>query len=229
MSIHLSLYFRPISNHTPRMRMGPSLQRKGPGRVSLPLQAPSRKLSLLSKLTLAPAIRSYSTTAFFTFFISRWQDTKPVISSGYAETLPERGPAKRIPFRTRICPLIPNPTEQGLQSEDIEKERQGVALTDRTLDRERLRTPSVHLHHCLRVVVHHANPSAELQFESGSLQKQSPKTDGQPYRRPWTDLNWSARLPCRLLSPLGPRESSADCPGSIFPSQQRSARGRPDH
>ena len=58
--------------------------------------------------------------------------------------------------------------------------------------------------------------------------KQSPKTDGQPYRRPWTDLNWSARLQCRLLSPLGPHESSAGCPGSIFPSQQRSVRGRSD-
>ena len=70
----------------------------------------------------------------------------------------------------RTCPLIPKPAQEGLQREDIEKRRQGAALPDRSLDRDHPRTPSVHLHHCLRVVVHHANPSAELRFESGSLQ-----------------------------------------------------------
>ena len=50
--------WRSGPNHTSRMQTGPSLQRKGPGWVSLPLQAPSCKPSLLSKLTLAPAIRS---------------------------------------------------------------------------------------------------------------------------------------------------------------------------
>ena len=79
------------------MRTVPSLQRKGPGRVLLPLQAPIRKPSLLSKLTLAPAIRSYSPTAFFTAFISRRRDTKTVISSANAETLAVRGPAKGTP------------------------------------------------------------------------------------------------------------------------------------
>ena len=174
------------------MRTSPSLQRKGPGRVSLPLQAPSCKPSLLSKLTLAPAIRSYSPTAFFTAFISRRRDTKTVIPSANAETLAERGPAKRTSCRAGFVLSSGAPDlshQQGLQSEDIEKRRQGAALPDQTLDREYPRTPSVHLHHCLRVVVHHANPSVELRFESGSLQKQSPKTDGQPYRRHWTDLN----------------------------------------
>ena len=79
--------------------MGPSLQRKGPGRVSLPLQAPSRKPSLLSKLPLASAIRSYSPTAFFTAFISRRRDTEIVLSSANAETLAVRGPAKGTPHR----------------------------------------------------------------------------------------------------------------------------------
>ena len=141
--------WRSGPNHTPRMRMGPSLQRKGPGRVLLPLQAPSSKPSLLSKLTLGPAIRSYSTTASFTAFISRRQDTKTVMSSA-------------------------KPAQEGLQCEDIEKRRQGAALPDRTLDREYPRTPSVHLHNCLRVMVHHANPS-----ESGSLQnrRQEPMVD----------------------------------------------------
>ena len=71
--------WRSDLNHTPRMRTGPSLQRNGSGWVSLPLQAPSRKPSLLSKLTLVPVIRSYSATAFFTAFIFRRRDTKTVI------------------------------------------------------------------------------------------------------------------------------------------------------
>ena len=152
------------------MHTGPSLQRKGPGRVLLPLQAPSRKTSLLSKLTLAPAIRSYSTTASFTSPISWQWDTKTVT------VISERGnPGRKAAnewdrVRGRTCPLIPKPAQEGLQREDIEKRRQRTALPDRTLDRDLPRTPSVHLHHCLRVMVHHANPSAELRFESGSLQ-----------------------------------------------------------
>ena len=199
--------------------MGPPLQRKGPGRVLLPLQAPSRKSSLLSKLTLAPAIRSYSTTASFTASISSRRDTK-------CDVISERGnPCRkaaneRDTAQCRTCPLIPKPAQEGLQREDIEKRRQRAALPDRTLDHDHPRTPSVHLHHCLRVVVHHAHPSAELRFESGSLQNRRQ----EPMVNPIEGLNWSARLRCRLLSPLGPRESSAGCPGSIFPSQQRSVR-----
>ena len=155
------------------MRTGPSLQQKGPGRVSLALQALSRKRSLLSKLTLAPAIRSYSPTAFFIASISRRRDTKTDIS--------ERGnscrkrASKGDTTQSRVYPLISKPTEQRLLSEEIEKRRQGAALPDRTLDRERPRSPSVHLHHCLRVVVHHANPSAELRLESDSLQNRHQK------------------------------------------------------
>ena len=65
--------------------------------------------------------------------------------------------------------------EQGLQSEDIEKRRQRAALRDRSLNRENPRMPSVHLHQCLRVVLHHANPSAEFRLESGSLQNRRQK------------------------------------------------------
>ena len=69
--------------------------------------------------------------------------------------------------RKRICLPIPKPTEQGIQSEDTEKRRQGSILSDRPLDRKSLWTFHVHLHPCLRVMVHHTNPFAELQFESG--------------------------------------------------------------
>ena len=91
--------WRSGPNHTPRMRTGPSLLWKSPGRVSLPAQAPSRKPSLFSKLTLASAIRSYPATAFFTASMSRRRDTKTVISSANAETLAVRGPAKGTPRR----------------------------------------------------------------------------------------------------------------------------------
>ena len=70
----------------------------------------------------------------------------------------------------QTCPLVPNPMEQGLQSEDIEKRRQGATLLDRPLNSERLQAIPVHLHHRLLVVVYHANPFAELWFESGDLQ-----------------------------------------------------------
>ena len=108
--------------------MGPSLQRKGPGRVLLPLQAPSRKPSLLSKLTLAPAIRSYSTTAFFTASISWRRDTKTVTSSANAETLAAWRPTNGIAAQCRTCPLIPKPAQEGLQREDIKKRRQRGSL-----------------------------------------------------------------------------------------------------
>ena len=54
--------------------------------------------------------------------------------------------------------------------------------------------------------------------------KPSPKTDGLPYQRLWTDLKGSALLQCRLLIPLGSREPDECCLGSIFPSQHRSAQ-----
>ena len=82
---------------------------------------------------------------------------------------------KRQGWAQLMTAKIPKPTEQGLQSEDIEKRRQGATPPDRTLDRECPRTPFVHLHHCLRVVVHHVNPSAELRLESGDLQNSGQK------------------------------------------------------
>ena len=149
--------------------MGPPLQRKGPGRVLLPLQEPSRKPSLLSKLTLTPAIRLLGNRLFHSLYI---------LAAGYkdCDVISERGnPGRKAAnewdtAQCRTCPLIPKPAQEGLQREDIEKRRQRAALPDRTLDRHHPRTPSVHLHHCLRVVVHHANPSAELRLESGSFQ-----------------------------------------------------------
>ena len=70
----------------------------------------------------------------------------------------------------QTCFLIPKPTEQGLQSKDIEKRRQGSTLLDQTLDRESLLAPSVHLNHRLWVVIYHSNQFVELRFESGGFQ-----------------------------------------------------------
>ena len=86
--------WRSGPNHTLRMWMDSSLLLKGPGRASLPDQALNRKPLLLSKLTLAPAIHSYLATAFFTAFMSRWQDTKTMISLVNVETHAVRGPTK---------------------------------------------------------------------------------------------------------------------------------------
>ena len=97
--------WRPGPNHTPRMQTGPSLQRKGPGRGTLPLQAPNRKPSLLSKLTLAPATFSYLATASFTATISRRLDTKTVISSANAEIFARTLPLSKIPRRAGRAPL----------------------------------------------------------------------------------------------------------------------------
>ena len=93
--------WRSGPNHTPRMWTGPSLQRKGPGRVSPPVQALSRKPS---KWTLAPAIRSCPATALFKASMSRWRDKKTVMSSANAENLAVRGPAKGTPQRAEFTP-----------------------------------------------------------------------------------------------------------------------------
>ena len=107
------------------MRTGPSLQRKGPGRVSLPLQAPCRKSSLLSKLTLAPAIRSYSPTAFFTASIPRRRDTKTVIPSANAETFTVRGPAKGTPRGAGFVPSSLSLQSRGSKARTWRREDRG--------------------------------------------------------------------------------------------------------
>ena len=66
---------------------------------SPPLQAPSRRPSLLSKLTLALATSSYLLTTVLTTFMSDRQVTKTVISSAYAETFILKQPEKRTPCR----------------------------------------------------------------------------------------------------------------------------------
>ena len=167
--------------------MGLSPQWKGPGRVSLPVQTLSRKPLPLSKLTLAPAIRSYSVTAFFTASMSRWWDIKTVILSMTVEKPCYKRVNKRDATQGRIFPFISKPLEQGLQSKDI-KRRQGLTLPNWLLNRKYPQTPFIYLHHWLRVVVHHANPSAELRFESGSLSKADAKNWWSTLSKP---LDWS--------------------------------------
>ena len=100
---YLGPYFQPISiqgpNHTPRMHTSPSLQRKGPGRGTPPLQAPNRRPSHSSKLILAPATSSYFFIAFFIAFMSDRRDIKTVISSAYTKIFILTRTAKRTPRR----------------------------------------------------------------------------------------------------------------------------------
>ena len=155
--------------------MGPSLQRKGPGRVLLPPPSTEPQTFAFVKIDLGSCNPPVPDNRLF--------HSLYIQPAGYkdCDVISERGNPcrkaanKRDTAQGRTCPLIPKPAQEGLQREDIEKRRQRAALPDRTLDRERPRKPSVHLHHCLRVVVHHANPSAELRFESGSLQNSGQK------------------------------------------------------
>ena len=156
--------WRSGPNHTPRMQTGP-------GRVLLPLQAPSRKPSLLSKLTLAPAIRSYSTITSFTAFISRRRDTNTVMSWTNAETLAVRGPAKGIPRRAGLVPSSLSPRRKSFNART---QRRGDRGQPCRAERSIANTVERLLFTCT-TVVHHANPSAELRFESGSLQNSRQK------------------------------------------------------
>ena len=97
--------WRSGPNEIPRMQMSLSLQWKGSGRGIPPLQAPNCRPSLLSKLILAPTICLYLTTAFFTAFMSKWWNTKTVISLVYIDTFVVRGPAEGIPCSTRLASL----------------------------------------------------------------------------------------------------------------------------
>ena len=108
---YLGPYLQPITLQLeagpkphPRMQTGPSLQRKGPGRETLLLQAPNCKPSLLSKLTLAPATFSYLATTSFTATMSRRLDTKTVISSANAEILARTLLLSKIPHRAGRAP-----------------------------------------------------------------------------------------------------------------------------
>ena len=93
----------PGPNHTPKMQRGLSLQWKGLGRGTLPLQALNCKTSLLPKLILTLVTFSYLSNAFFTASMSiRW-DTKNVISSAYAETFALTRPAKGTPRRAGLA------------------------------------------------------------------------------------------------------------------------------
>ena len=144
--------------------------------------------------------------------MSEQRDTKTVISSAKAGDLCSDTTDKRN-SRAGFYLFISKPAEQELHSKDIEKRRQGATLPDRHAQLRR--TPSAfrsHLHHCLGAAVQNADLSAELLFESGSLQNRRQKLDHLPYRRLWTRSKLiSARLQCRLLFPLGSRRPNAGC------------------
>ena len=145
------------------MRLGPSLKRKGPGRVSLPQTFDFVKVGLCSCNPLV--------------FANRLLHSLYIQAAGY---ISERGNSCRRRARKVILRragfVPPSLSLRSIAAKLGHREEEtGAALPDRTLDHESPRTPSVHLHHCLRVVIHHANPSAELRFESGSLQNSRQK------------------------------------------------------
>ena len=139
------------------MLTGPSLQRKGPGRGTPRLQAPSRRPLLLSKLTLAPATYSYLLHNVYVRTAELKNcDIIGEIGDPCSDMIDKRNSDQR-----RICLFISKPTKQGLQGKELEKGRQGATLPDRPLNREGLRVLSVHLHHCrvlwYRMLIHLRN------------------------------------------------------------------------
>ena len=190
------MYLRPISL---QLEVGPKPHPKDADGSVTPVEGPWKSIA-------TPPSNEPQTFAFFKIDLgpcnplvldNRLFHSLYIQPAGYkdCDVISEHGnPCRKVAnerdtAQCRICPLIPKAAQEGLKRKDIKKRRQSAALPDRTLDRDHPRMPSVHLHHCLRVVVHHANPSAELRFESGISPKQTPRTDVQPYRRPWTDIN----------------------------------------
>ena len=151
------MYFRPISL---QLEVGPKPHPKDADGSVTPAEGPWKSIA-------TPQSTEQQTFAFVKIDLG---PCNPLVldnhlfhslyiqSAGYkdCDVISERGNPwrkaanERDTAQGRTCPLIPNPAQEGLQREDIKKRRQRAALSDRTLDRDHPRTPSVHLHHCLR-------------------------------------------------------------------------------
>ena len=159
--------WRPSPNHTRGCGRVRHSSGRAPGRRTPPPQAPNRKPSLLSKLILVPATSSGLSIAFFTARVSNRWDTKTVISSAYAGTFSLTQPAKETPHRDGLALSL---LSLRSRSSKARTWRSNPCRTDRSIANAFERF-FVHLHHCPRVVVQHADSPAELLFESGSHQK----------------------------------------------------------
>ena len=106
------------------MRTRPSLQRKGPERETSPLQVPNRRLSLLSKIDLGSCYLFVPCNRLLSLYVqaAKHKDSDIIGVCGY---LCCKRASKRDTAQGRTCLLIPKPTERRLQSENIEKRRQG--------------------------------------------------------------------------------------------------------
>ena len=166
--------WRSDPNHIPRMQTGPSLQQRALAGYHYPSYPRAANLCF------------WQNWPWLLLFIHTQQppSSQPLCPSGRTQRRwYHRWTQKLLLWEGQQkghragpdLPPIPKPSEPGLQSEDVEKKWQGATLPDRPLENERLRTLPVHLHDYPRVVVHHANSSAELRFESGSLQNRHQK------------------------------------------------------
>ena len=108
-------------------------------------------------------------------FWSRRRDTKTVMSSANTETLTVRGPAKGTPRRSGFAHSSLSLRSRGSKARKERRGDKGHPCRNDCSIANAPRTPSVYLHHCLKVVVHHANPSTELRLESDSLQNRCQK------------------------------------------------------
>ena len=157
---HFRSSWRSGPNHTPRMPTGLSLQRKGPGRVVLPFQEPNRKPLQTFKGDLGPCYLFVPRKPL----LHRCYIQKTVILSAYADTFAKRGIAKRMLRRAGLALSSLSLWSRIQRRGDKEQ----PCWTDLSIADAPERFPFTYTT-AFNVVVHHVNPFAELQFESGGL------------------------------------------------------------
>ena len=159
--------FSPVGSRTQTSHRGCRWVRHFTGRVLL---RESQAANLLLKFILAPAIffLSHDRLIHSLYVHEAVNKTCDIISrSGNVCSIVSN---KENSPKRQTCPLIPKIPEHELWSEDIDKRRQWPTLLGRPFDQERFQVLSVHLHHCPRVMIQHANPCSELWFEFGGFQ-----------------------------------------------------------
>ena len=190
--------WRSGPSHTTRMRTGPSLQRRDPGRVSLP--ARHRFCQNWPWLLLFVRIQQ---PPFHSLYVQEAGHKDSDVIGKHGNPYCKRA-SKRDTMKGKICPLIPKPSEQGLQSEDIEKRREGnPCRTDRSITNAPERLPFT----CTTawglwyiMLIHQRN---------SGLNPAVLKTDAKNrWSTPWKALDWSRLISAVLVPSFNPSRIS---------------------
>ena len=149
------------------METGPESQPEDADGSITPAEIPSRHLAanLWSYQSWSWSLLSFRTLQLLSSQMARHKDSDII---GVHRYFCQKRASKRNVAQGWAYLLIPKPMEQRLQSKDIEKRWGNPARPTAWL----WKSPSFScsLHHCLRVIVHHANPFVELWFKSSGFQ-----------------------------------------------------------